>query len=96
MENCRKQKILIADDSELNREILSAMLEDEYNIMEAENGTFFSLILVYFANLLLFLALLRLFNAVSLHRFLADCIHNAEKLWDVLRDLAMLAAGLFL
>ena len=38
MENCRKQKILIADDSELNREILSAMLEDEYNIMEAENG----------------------------------------------------------
>jgi hypothetical protein len=62
----------------------------------ADNGTFFSLILVYFANLLLFLALLRLFNAVSLHRFLADCIHNAEKLWDVLRDLAMLAAGLFL
>ena len=54
------------------------------------------MILVYFANLLLFLALLRLFNAVSLHRFLADCIHNAEKLWDVLRDLAMLAAGLFL
>lgn len=53
----------------------------------ADNGTFFSLILVYFANLLLFLALLRLFNAVSLHRFLADCIHNAEKLWDVLRDL---------
>ena len=51
---------------------------------------------VYFSNLLLFLALLRLFNAVSLHRFLADCIHNAEKLWDVLRDLAMLAAGLFL
>ena len=62
----------------------------------ADNGTFFSLILVYFANLLLFLALLRLFNAVSLHRFLADCIHNAEKLWDVLRDLAMLTAGLFL
>ena len=42
----------------------------------ADNGTFCSLILVYFANLLLFLALLRLFNAVSLHRFLADCIHN--------------------
>ena len=62
----------------------------------ADNGTFFSLILVYFANLLLFLALLRLFNAVSLLRFLADCIHNAEKLWDVLRDLAMLAAGLLL
>lgn len=34
-----------------------------------DNGTFFSLILVYFANLLLFLALLRLFNAVSLHAF---------------------------
>ena len=37
----------------------------------AGNGTFFSLILVYFANLLLFLGLLRLFNAVSINRFLA-------------------------
>lgn len=62
----------------------------------ADNGTFFSLILVYFANLLLFLVLLRLFNAVSLHRFLTDCVHNAERLWDALRDLLMLAAGLFL
>ena len=40
--------------------------------------------------------LLRLFNAVSLHRFLTDCVHNAERLWDALRDLLMLAAGLFL
>lgn len=34
----RKQKILIADDSEMNRSILADMLEDEYEIMEAENG----------------------------------------------------------
>ena len=47
-------------------------------------------------HLLLFLVLLRLFNAVSLHRFLTDCVHNAERLWDALRDLLMLAAGLFL
>ena len=33
-----KPKILIVDDSQLNREILSCMLEDKYNICEAENG----------------------------------------------------------
>ena len=33
-----KQKILIADDSEMNRLILTDMLEDEYEIIEAENG----------------------------------------------------------
>ncbi|MDE6108214.1 MAG: response regulator, partial [Oscillospiraceae bacterium] len=33
-----KHKILIADDSEMNRAILSDMLGDEYIILEAENG----------------------------------------------------------
>lgn len=33
-----KSKILIVDDSQLNREILSCMLEDKYDICEAENG----------------------------------------------------------
>ncbi len=33
-----KQKILIADDSEMNRSILIGMLESEYQIIEAENG----------------------------------------------------------
>ena len=33
-----KQIILIADDSEMNRSILADMLEDEYEIIEAENG----------------------------------------------------------
>ena len=32
-------KILIVDDSEMNREILSDMLEDEYEILQAEGGT---------------------------------------------------------
>lgn len=32
------QKILIVDDSEMNREILSEMLGGEYEIIEAENG----------------------------------------------------------
>lgn len=32
------QKILIIDDSEMNRMILSEMLGDEFNILEAENG----------------------------------------------------------
>lgn len=33
-----RQKILIADDSEMNRAILADMLGDEYDIIEAENG----------------------------------------------------------
>ncbi len=33
-----RQKILIADDSEMNRAILANILEDEYEIMEVENG----------------------------------------------------------
>lgn len=33
-----KQKILIVDDFEMNRAILSEMLGDEYDILEAENG----------------------------------------------------------
>ena len=33
-----RQKILIADDSEMNRAILADMLGDEYEIVEAENG----------------------------------------------------------
>ena len=34
----RKHKILIADDSEMNRAILTDMLSDEYDIIEAEDG----------------------------------------------------------
>ena len=34
----QKQNILIVDDSELNRAILADMLDDEYTIIEAENG----------------------------------------------------------
>lgn len=33
-----KKKILITDDSEINRSILSDMLKDEFDIIEAENG----------------------------------------------------------
>lgn len=33
-----KQKILIVDDSEMNRSILADTLEEEYDILEAENG----------------------------------------------------------
>ncbi len=36
--NTRKPKILIADDSEMNRSILADMLWDEYDIIEAEDG----------------------------------------------------------
>ncbi len=34
-----REKILIVDDSEMNRAILSEILNDEYDIIEAENGT---------------------------------------------------------
>lgn len=33
-----KQKILIADDSEMNRDLLCAILEDEYEIIEVKDG----------------------------------------------------------
>lgn len=34
----KRQRILIVDDSEMNREILCEMLKDEFDILEAENG----------------------------------------------------------
>lgn len=37
-ESTDKLKILIVDDSELNRELLAGMLEDEYEIYQVENG----------------------------------------------------------
>ena len=37
-ESIDKLKILIVDDSELNRELLAGMLGDEYEIYQVENG----------------------------------------------------------
>ena len=34
----KKEKILIVDDSEMNRALLSGILEDDYDLIEAENG----------------------------------------------------------
>ena len=34
----RKQTILIADDSEINRSLLADMLGNEFEILEAEEG----------------------------------------------------------
>ena len=34
----KKQKILIVDDAELNREILKEILGETYNYLEAKNG----------------------------------------------------------
>ena len=33
-----KQKILIVDDSEMNRALLADILEEQYDVAEAENG----------------------------------------------------------
>ena len=38
MDGRQRQKVLIIDDSEMNRSILADILENEYEIMEAENG----------------------------------------------------------
>lgn len=38
MQRKSKQKILIVDDSEMNRAILIDMLEEDFDIIEAENG----------------------------------------------------------
>ena len=37
-ESTDKLKILIVDDSELNRELLAGMLGDEYEIYQVEDG----------------------------------------------------------
>ena len=34
----QRYTILVADDSEMNRSILRSMLEESYDIIEAENG----------------------------------------------------------
>ena len=36
--NRDKKQILIVEDNEINRMILSEILSDEYQILEAENG----------------------------------------------------------
>ena len=33
-----KQKILIVDDSEMNRALLIDILEDQYDVVEVDNG----------------------------------------------------------
>ena len=33
-----KQKILIVDDSEMNRSLLADILEEQYDVVEADNG----------------------------------------------------------
>lgn len=38
MSEIKKKKILVVDDSELNRSLLADMLESDFEIMEAENG----------------------------------------------------------
>lgn len=38
MDDKQKRIILLTDDSEMNRAILADILEDEYKIIEAENG----------------------------------------------------------
>ncbi len=61
----------------------------------AGNGTLFSLILVYFANLLVFLGILRIFGAVSIIQFLKDCVVHAVSLWDAFTAYCQFIAGLF-
>ncbi len=61
----------------------------------AGNGTLFSLILVYFVNLLVFLGLLRIFGAVSIIQFLKDCAVHAENLWDAFCAYCQFIAGIF-
>ena len=36
--NAKKDKILIVDDSEINRAILSDMLGEEFEVIEAKDG----------------------------------------------------------
>ena len=38
MKGREKQQVLIVDDSQMNREILAVILEEEYKILEAANG----------------------------------------------------------
>ena len=38
METIEKDTILIADDAELNREMIKFIFEEQYNILQAEDG----------------------------------------------------------
>lgn len=38
MKQTRKRRILIVDDSKMNREILTGILEDEYDIVKRKMG----------------------------------------------------------
>ena len=33
-----KKNVLVVEDNEINREMLGAILNDEYNVLQAENG----------------------------------------------------------
>ena len=33
-----KRTVLVVEDNELNREMLSALLEEDFNVLQAENG----------------------------------------------------------
>ncbi len=51
-----------------------------------EHGTFFSLVIVYFSNLLVFILLLKLFGAIQLHQFAQDFWKNTLNLTDMFHE----------
>ena len=76
-----RQTILIADDSEMNRSILTDMLGDEYDIMEAENGVEAVSILQKYGNSISLLLLdivmpemdgFGVLNVMNKHRWIED------------------------
>lgn len=76
-----RQTILIADDSEMNRSILTDMLGDEYEIMEAENGVEAVSILQKYGNAISLLLLdivmpemdgFGVLNVMNKHRWIED------------------------
>lgn len=55
-----------------------------------ENDTFFSVMIVYLANMLLIGAMLVLCEAVNVKAFGVACITNSQNLWEMLKDFVAL------
>ena len=64
-----KQKLLIVDDSELNRDILKEILGSRYDYMEAENGT-------------QAIQILEVHPEIDLMRYMDDARAKEDKLFD--------------
>lgn len=61
----------------------------------SENGVFFSLLLIYLINQLLFLIFMGIFKVIDIPQFFSDCVTNTRTLWFLVKDFFFFLCGLF-